>query len=654
MIQMLTAIGATGLVFFACLGLGAAVLAAFRLAPGVGRLEAATWSFAVGLGLFGWVLFFPGIAGWFDATAFFVICIICAAGVPALRRFGAAPPQHTALGSEPDWAAGPLTWLLWGVILVALAFDALEATAPPADADSLAYHFALPKQFLADGRIEFVPRAATGAAPLLLHMTYAAALGLGGELGLTLWTAVSGWMAAALAYVLARRSLSRDWALAVCVLFLTTPAVLYGAGTGQVETRLCLFALAGAYAAAEAVRQNHVAMAALAGAMAGFYAGAKFMGLLFAAAAGMAMLTGRGGLRRGLVFGIAVLLTGSQWYVWNWIHTGDPFFPVLHAVLDIPDSAIWNRAHDTLNRSIYFAAENPLPRNPMIFLAYPVLASLGIPEAIEAGRTGFGPAGLLVLPFVLFGLWRFRRHIVASPLFIPVLIAFLFYALWFASGTSQRARHLLPIYPIILIAGVAIAARWAREVRAGHVLAGAAAIAIAVQFAGVGVFSVNPLRRVLNGEQREDYLRRNIGMYPAVAWANAHLGDGDRLLTEQNEIIYLLKVPVYHAHPLAQALVDISPRARDPQRFLQQTAALGISHILVPAGVARESGRIMLPVGETGGLRPIMRELQRRRCTTLLKTFEVRRIRSRSLDSLGLGNKAGDRAGIFALDRQRC
>src|SRR3546814_20281685 len=71
--------------------------------------------------------------------------------------------------------------------------DLLEALSPPADADTSAYHFALPKYFVQLGGLEFVPRAVDGAIPMLIHMPYVPVLALGGELALTLWAGISGW-----------------------------------------------------------------------------------------------------------------------------------------------------------------------------------------------------------------------------------------------------------------------------------------------------------------------------------------------------------------------------------------------------------------------------------------------------------------------------
>jgi len=190
---MLISAGVVVLVFSACLGAGAAVLALVRLLPELDWGERVAWSFAVGIGAFGWAVFFPAVFGRIGPTDMVVLCFLCTAGAIFLRR-----PLPTHAKAEPLDGVG---WTLCGAIMVVLVFDLLEGMSPPADADSLAYHFALPQRFLAAGGLDFVPMAIDGAAPLLLQMSYLVALGLGGEKALTLWTMVSGGMPAAVCSV---------------------------------------------------------------------------------------------------------------------------------------------------------------------------------------------------------------------------------------------------------------------------------------------------------------------------------------------------------------------------------------------------------------------------------------------------------------------
>ena len=135
--------------------------------------------FALGIGIIGWFLFWMGIMNWLTSWMLIILVIF-----GCMSFWWGKEDLRCPLFINIDWK----TVLLVLGLFVSLSFDLLEALAPPADADTLAYHFALPKYFLTNGRIEFVPIAVQGAIPLLLHMTYTIALGLGGEMSLTLWT----------------------------------------------------------------------------------------------------------------------------------------------------------------------------------------------------------------------------------------------------------------------------------------------------------------------------------------------------------------------------------------------------------------------------------------------------------------------------------
>ena len=627
------------LIVIACIGAGAVVLAILGTLDELHRRERIPWSFAVGLGVMGWMLFFLGVAGGISFSILLALCLVAAAGCFALARAG-----------WPRFEVGRIDWfgrLLCAGILVALAFDLFEGVSPPADADSLAYHFALPKQFVAAGRLEFVPRAADGAAPMLIHMSYLLALALGGETGLTLWAMVSGWLAGLLLFVLARRHLDLNWSLAVVLIFLTTPAVIYGAGSGQVETRLVLFVLVAAFAAAEAVRAGDIRYVALAGLAAGFFAGAKYTGLLFAASCCLPLFIGRRWFARSAVFALAAVIAGGQWYAWNWVHTGDPIFPLLFAPLGFPDSEIWNLAQDVYFRSTYLDAESPVPVGALGLLAYPFQASLGLVDAFESSRTGMGPFGLLILPFALVGCWRFRSRLRASGLLVPVVIAVVFYVVWYFYGSSQRVRHLLPVYPLFLI-GLSVAAQ--RWVVAGRAYLGPAAavvvLTIPLQLAGHGIYALNYMRAVLSGESREAFVRRSVMASEPAIWINANLTKQNKVLLTARQLVYLLEIPVHYAHRQFDALVEIRPDSASPSKFLKHLQKQGVSHVLVTdgPGVAHS--------GTAGsGLEGLTSALEQADCAQLVRYFDLAVRSSRTLPDLAVSTT---RMKLLAIKPSAC
>ncbi|NQU57800.1 MAG: glycosyltransferase family 39 protein [Rhodospirillales bacterium] len=569
----------------ACVGFGAVILRLLNIGEALPWGERAVTAFIIGMGIVGWLLFFLGAAGLFTSAALLVLLVLGAAGLVLLGR-----PVIAAGG-----AFSLVEKILLGVLFIALALDVLEGLSPPADADSMAYHFAFPKLFLQQGGLTFIPRAVDGAIPLLLQMTYIPALGLGGEQAMTLWTMVSGWAVAWALYFLCRRFLERPWSLALTLIWLTTPVVLYGGGSGQIEVRSAGFVIIAAGALIRGRESGLLRYAVLAGLAAGLFVGAKYTGLLFATACGAACLTYRRRVLALTLFSISVGVIGFQWYFWNWFHTGDPVFPVLYGILDYSNPAYWDAAHNQAMRAQLFSGERSGTITLLSSLLYPFLATFATSQVFDSERAGLGMFALLVLPFALAGVWRFRKAVMASALLPAALTILIFYGLWFFSGSSQRVRHLLPIYPVAMVLMAVSARRWAASAGAEKPLYLALMLSLGLQMAGHGASSLNYARHVFSNESKDAFLLRNLAGYQSVQMINGHLGPSDKIFISNRQLSYYIDVPYYYANISFQAQVNILPEADDPALYYRQLRSLGVNHILstvfVPAQLSGDKDR---------------------------------------------------------------
>lgn len=618
----------------ACLGFGMAALRLLGATATLTRCEQVTWGFALGFGLLGWSVFFLAVAGVILPGHLAALLAVGMVGLVAFRR---APTRPVAAGA-PGWSGWD--WLLLALLAGALISGLLQGVSPPADGDTLAYHFATPKQILQEGRLRFVPRAMDGAVPMLSQMTYLTALGLGGERALTLWTMASGWMATALLFSLCRRFLDRRWAMAVALAFMTVPAVVYGAGSGQVEVRNALFVMVAAMAVAQALGSGKLRFAALAGLAAGFFMAGKYLGLQFAFACGLVLLCQRRWFRHGAVFSLAALAAGSQWYVWNWLHTGDPIFPLLYGALPYTDPSIWDASHHKALAEMIRDAEQEVPASFGWLLAYPFVATFAGKPVFESGRTGFGPLVMLLLPFALAALWQFRSRLCRHPLFPVAAITVLFYSEWFLMASSQRLRHMLPVYPLLLLCVAVTAERWARASGNLRPLAGAVAITLALQAGGVAVYSANYARHLLSGESRNDFLARNVSTYVPIPWINSHLTGGDRVFTTLRWANYLLDVPIHYGHHVIDAQVDVRLDAQDSWTFYDQLRSVGVTHVLFAGSVP----------GAVSVAQNLVFTLRDAGCLRVDQTFDAWLVRSRTLDQA----KVPVGVTLFSLDPLGC
>ncbi|MBI3443810.1 MAG: hypothetical protein HY055_00190 [Magnetospirillum sp.] len=562
----------------ACLGWGLALLRALGGRALLSPAEHAAYAAVLGMGTVGWLAFPVALIVGANGGA---AALVAGGGLlmlALLRRD--LRPDPTRPSVREGGGITPLTWLLLAAILAVAGLDLSAALVPPVDADSMAYHFALPKHFLGTGRIEFIPQAVEAAIPLLFHMTYMLALSLGGEPGLTLWCGLSAWFLPLAAFALARRHLDLDWSLALLVAVKSLPAVVYGSPAGQIEVRIAAMFLVAAILAARSLPLNAAGPAALAGLAAGFCGAAKYSGLLAPAVCGLILLGGIGTIRRALAFAVAALLAGGQWYAWNGLHTGDPLFPLLWGLVPYSAEAHWD---ETMTRAMQgtMAGELGVPKSLFWLLAYPFKATFDGMPIFESSRTGFGLLPVLLLPFAVAG-WVRRGCPRGGELGCLGLACLLGYVLWFFGGASQRVRHFLPeLIPLLLILMVAAARAVESRMALARPLAAGIALALLIQLGGQAVYSAFNLRHLLHGGSRDQYLTYNIAAYPVVQWLNTHLGSRDKAMLVERELIYLVDVPVHYAPPNDDGRIRLLEPLPPPSLFLGQLRAQGVTHVVI-------------------------------------------------------------------------
>ena len=448
-------------------------------------------------------------------------CVLCLipvlAGAWSLIRF-----RSEVFPSLPPRDRMSFAVLIVLVPLIALSIGAFQY---PASWDECVYQLAVPKRWLADGRVLVYRDLPYSGFPMLPQFLYVPMMKFGG-LSAVKFLIFGGTACFFASLTLLACGGIRRNLIAACVFsasFLIAPLMVHVLISGYAEPLMGSLLAAGLLLAdaalkAPAKRSASPRFAVACGILAGAMASIKLTGGFSAAALFLYLLLRKRRLsfRFVLSFALAAALFSLMFYMRPWASTGNPCYPYFGEVFGAPD-VMTSRFHHLLGTSKFagFSVVSLILMLPG--LTFPWL------ERIFDGV--YGLQFLLWSFLLLIALWRRPKRL--CPAVLPLL--FLVVS-WFA--TSPQARFLIPS-----LAFLALAVRDAFPLVRGR--AGMIVLWAAVAFS---VFSFPPsvcarygsnLRMTFSGgDGRRDLLYGRTGdaMLPAVDLLRDRLANGGKCL----------------------------------------------------------------------------------------------------------------------------
>lgn len=534
-------------------GLGSVVTRFVKRESRPSRLFEIAFSTAIGTGIWSLIWFFLGLAGsdsnplghgsgsgtgflsfiWFyirgvglysrpiAVAAVLIGVALAIVGVARLRggREGTSGTERRSIFEN-----GLLFMIAFAVFLTFIA-----SLAPPTAKDTLLYHFAVPKAFIAQGGNAFIEGNIASFLALGTEMHNVWAMLLGGFVspraaevaaGATmlvffplLLLAIYGW---------ARElKIARVWSLIAVLLAASVPTAFHVASSAYIDLALALYITLAIYAFGRWWKDQENGSLVLVAIFLGAALSIKLTALfIFAAFALMILLRARaakdGSGNIGKIFAggfAALVLAGviaSPWYLRTWKATGSPVFPFYMSIWK-GEAVGWD-----VERSNLFQAMNSqygsISKNGLDYLLAPLRISvMAQPEQAMFFDGVLGVAFLIGLPILIWALWKFDLD---TEIKIGVGIAGIMFLFWLFS--SQQLRYLLPILPILAIA-IVLSAETISKKADGLRTVWQFSFAFA-SFAGLLVTVAwfcqkGPLRVTLGGETRDQYLTRNLDYY---------------------------------------------------------------------------------------------------------------------------------------------
>jgi hypothetical protein len=551
----------------------------------------------IAIGAAGWSLiwFFLGILGLYNDTV--AVAAVLAGG--GLAAFGVLRVRKIRQESRIPAQATIFERVLLVLIAIPVVLSLIASLAPPTAKDTLLYHFAVPKAFIAQGSSVFIEGniASYLALGTEMHIVWAMLLAgmfseRAGEAagGAVIWAFFPLLLAAVFGF--AREiGVERRWALISVLMVASVPTAYYVAASAYIDLALSLFVLLAVYSLSRWWRSLNAGWLVYVAIFLGAALSAKLTTLFVIAAFALIVLLrvrkaqesepDRLGEIAGLGFASLILagVIASPWNLRTWVETGSPIFPFYMNIWP-GEAAGWD-----VERSVLFQAMNSqyggFDKTLFDHIALPWNISVTAQPELAAYFDGvLGVAFLLGLPLLIWALWKLELPVEVK---IGAGVALIVFVFWLSSG--QQLRYLLPILPLLAIA-IAASVRtisvgrpeFSRMADSSLVLS-----CVAATLVGTAWFMrTSPHRVVLGGENRGDYLTRNIDYYPYYQWLNTESTASSNVwLINMRRDSYHLDRPylsdyIFEDWTLRQMVWE----SRTLEELKARTAAMGVQYVL--------------------------------------------------------------------------
>ncbi|HWB13256.1 MAG TPA: glycosyltransferase family 39 protein [Pirellulales bacterium] len=565
-------------------GIGRPLIRGLKLAQDDGLAEGVL-SVAAGLVTASLVLTALGLAGWLYREAVGVLSLAAAFwGVGEIGRTLGASRGHRriepAASERPsaEFAHEPPVWLRRGLLALAAAvliLTLIAALAPPTAGDALCYHLELPKQFLREHKLAYLPDTDNSTYPLTVEMLYLWALVLDGPVAAQLVHCGLGVLLALAAVLLATPLVGRPWGWCAGCLTLLVPGVGNQMTAPLNDVGLAAFTtLALACWWRACVDEEHAHWYLLAGWMLGAGLGTKHLAILFAlvGAAVFSVYAWRQGARRRVLAGAASMLVvaisvSGIWYLRAAWHQGNPVYPFFQ-------EKITGEGRPTLP-----ADKAPLGRGAVNLALAPWMVTM-FPERFGGRGHQLGIVFLAALPGLLV-----CRRLRGLSLMLQICCAY--FVCWYM--LRQNVRFLLPLVPpaCVAVAWVFSEARrmpaWPRQLFA---LAVAGMLLVSLAVSARRAYDKSAV--ALGLETRDSYLSRCEPSYAIARWANS-LGLRTHILSVEQRLFYFTGQATRES--IYRRRTGYHERLTSPGQLSRQLRDEGFTHLLLADAIRGEGIR---------------------------------------------------------------
>lgn len=491
------------------------------------------FALAIFIGIYSYLIFILGLLGLLYKsyvvvlTVIYVTLVIFFKVTPWLkvRPWTKVTPFLTFLRNSK------LSILLFLLVFLQAVINLVGVLGPEYGFDALWYHLTLPKIYLLNHKIEYIPGGLLyySTMPQFTEMLYVAALAFNGEILAKFIHFLFGLLSLAVLYKLSRKFLSTTSSLLVVVISYSNLAVSWESITAYIDLSRTFFEVLAMLAFINWLDSKQKKYFYISGLLLGFAISTKLiaLGSLFIFTALMIVFYLRRDMEyikdiRGLIINITIfclisLLIVSPWFIYSFIYTGNPVYP-------------------------FFT--NTYPTKFDISLLNPVRFLVDIWNIFTHAADPISPIYIIVFPLTIIVYRKLENK------FKPILFySILSIITWYFTPQTGGGRFLVAYLPILSLISVIILNLVSKEYKILKNMLIIAAISISlVSIIYRGVANSRYIPVIMGKETKDQFLSKHLNFsfgdfYDIDGYFKKHIKPSDKVLLLGFHNLYYVDFP---------------------------------------------------------------------------------------------------------------
>lgn len=571
-------------------GIGHRIFRFFKLQ--LSPLETFLFSIGIGFGIWMYLTFFLGICGLLYPSVFYTLLGISAIFsikelwefIPSLKKKKATTKSKN---SSSFLSFFELT--LKCILFFLLSLCLICTLTPDVAWDAAVAHLNIPKIYISEHKICFIPHNLSSNTPLNMQMLFTMAmLCVKGPVLPKLIHFSFGILILLCIYSFSLRYFSHRIGLLAALIFLVNPVVIFEISIAYVDLGLTFYYFLVLYSFFCWLDSNNKRWLLLMAIFSGISLGIKYTAVfgLFTVGIGIFLkfyfrdrLSFPKIIKTLMWFFIISFLFLLPWMVKNYIMTGNPVYPMFYGILGGKN---WDA--ELSKQFSNFIYEGGMGRRWIDYLMLPWNLTIHGNYGHEYFDNIISPFGLIFVPLLLFIKKIDRKIIYLLGYFLS------FFVLW--ASYSQQMRFLLPVLPLISLISAYVIESFPLQGRLlQRFYPGILTIILIIIMSitiphvlGIGndYGVATNLQVVLGAESKESYLLRTFPPYATFKYINENLPQSAKILfIGENRGFYCLRKYVADSVFEASWILKMVKEAKDSEGLLKKLKEMGITHILV-------------------------------------------------------------------------